>query len=89
MWREAVLISPEVGLSRLAIRFNKVLLPHPEAPTIETNSPWLTDIVKSSSTKPGVDSKDLCKPAISIVGFIVDRVRQNLQPLPSSPLIVS
>src|SRR5262245_27075957 len=42
---------PEVGISRPAIRFNSVLLPHPEWPIKQTNSFFATSIEIESSAR--------------------------------------
>jgi hypothetical protein len=60
--RSPILISPELTLSRPAIKASKVDLPQPEGPTSTTNSPVFTS--KSMPFSTATEPKDLVRSRI-------------------------
>src|SRR5579862_5675855 len=65
-------IDPESGLMKPTIMFISVVLPHPDGPTIATNSPSPTLRLTSSTTAraPPLEAKLLRMPLTSILARI-------------------
>src|SRR5215469_833628 len=72
--RPPVSTSPDVGLSRPATRFSSVLLPQPEAPMMQTNSPSATvrETWSSASSCAWPDPYTLLTPVIPTAAVSAD-----------------
>ena len=55
-WTETL---PDVGLSRPAMMFRRVLLPHPDGPIMDTNSPSSMWKLTSLRTGSGLESRSI------------------------------
>src|SRR4051812_19907586 len=76
---------PEVGLSKPASRLSSVVLPHPDGPTMATNSPAATSSEKSLRTSVAPKEREMAS-RLSGLSFITPAYARHLGQLQEEPV---
>src|SRR5512132_749067 len=76
---------PRVGLSKPASRLSKVVLPHPDGPTMATNSPGAMSSEKSFRTSVAPKERETAS-RLSGLSFISPTYARNLREQQEQPV---